>query len=592
MKLKIWHKMIIGIAIPSLIALIGGFLTYKYINDVDVRQRYIQMADDLREHVLEVRRNEKNFFHYKNREYLDNFHKAVLDLQNFIKDISKSAGDELGHAELINFHRTLDEYIAPTSKLITYYQQETDITERVRTEGRRLETYAEKGEHAEDLSTNFILNLRLLEKNYMLFRSRESYQKLNSGLSQLENFTPFCYTCRPYTSSIRELFRVHKEIDSLESSMRQTGQALEDLTGKISSIERGKISLFIAHSKRLMLLALILLCTLGPLFVYVTSNLIVAPVKRLAVITKKISEGDMTLRAPIREHDETYTLAVSFNTMLDTLQLTHHSLEKSLELLHEKQAQLVESEKRASLGLLVSGVAHELNNPLNNISLTAEYMKEDIGNLSIESLEEYIDDILMQSERAQHIVVDLLDFARARRYTGMEQLDIVRVVKESFRLVLNQLRVKEIKLVQNIPDTPIFVMGNRSKLEQVLISIMINAVQAMKEGGVLTVTVEPGSGKDTVQIKIGDTGEGIAKEEIKNIFEPFYTTKAVGEGTGLGLAVGRSLIIEHKGDITVESEPEHGAMFTITLPVYIEASGEELPHPPGPSDKERIHERI
>src|SRR4030066_2179527 len=113
--------------------------------------------------------------------------------------------------------------------------------------------------------------------------------------------------------------------------------------------------MFLTRSHRLLLIALALLCTLGPLFVYKTAGYIVEPIKRLAEITRKISEGDITLRAPLKEHDETYSLAISFNTMLDHLQLTHESLSKSIELLHQKQ---IEAEKRASLGFLISGVTH------------------------------------------------------------------------------------------------------------------------------------------------------------------------------------------------------------------------------------------
>ena len=289
-------------------------------------------------------------------------------------------------------------------------------------------------------------------------------------------------------------------------------------------------------------------------------------------ITNKISEGDVTLRAPLKEHDETYSLAISFNTMLDHLQLTQESLEKSLELLHEKQAQLVESEKRASMGFLVSGVAHELNNPLNNISLTAETMIEDMDELSHDELKGYIMDVFIQSERAHNIVENLLDFARARRSTEMEKLDLIQIVKGSIKLIANQLMVNNIKLQQDIPDGALYIKGNLSKLEQILVNIILNAIHAMKDSGTLTISIKPDAENKNIFIKISDTGPGIPKENLKNIFEPFFTTKPVGKGTGLGLSVTRTLVAEHSGEIKIESKLGVGTTFIIILPLYEETA--------------------
>jgi len=537
MQLKIWHKMIIGIAIPSFIAVLGGVLTYGYINDVKNRQEFVQVADDLKNHILEVRRNEKNFLHYKNKEYFNNVHTAISVFIDSINNVSPKTAEEIGEKEFSSLTESIQSYSNLIDSLYENYQQETKVTEKVRSEGRKLETFVEKGKHAKELSTSFILNLRRLEKNYMLFRDKGSFLKLDNGLSQLGNIIPFCNECRPYIKAIRNLFAVYEKNELIANDLQVTGNTLEKTTAEIAENERKKISSFITLTQRLLLVALVLLCTLGPLFVYKTSSYIATPIKRLAEITRKISEGDITLRAPLKEQDETYSLAVSFNTMLDHLQLTQQSLEKSLELLREKQAQLVESEKRASMGFLVSGVAHELNNPLNNISLTAETIIDDLKELTHEELKSYVQDIFIQSERAQRIVENLLDFARARRSTVMEKLDIINVVKESIKLIANQLRVNNINLEQDIPDGVFYVKGNLSKLEQILINIILNAIQAMTDTGTLTIGVKPDTENKKILIKISDTGPGIPEEDIKNIFEPFFTTKAVGKGTGLGLYV-------------------------------------------------------
>jgi two-component system NtrC family sensor kinase len=164
-------------------------------------------------------------------------------------------------------------------------------------------------------------------------------------------------------------------------------------------------------------------------------------------------------------------------------------------------------------------------------------------------------------------VENLLDFARARKSTVMEKLDIVEVVKESFILVGNQLRINDIHLQQDIPDTALYIKGNRSKLEQILVGIMTNAIQAIKSNGSLEVKVTADKDGGHALISISDTGPGIPESEIKHVFEPFFTTKPVGKGTGLGLSVAYSLAKEHNGDIQVRSEDGKGTTFTIILPL-------------------------
>ncbi len=568
MHLRIWHKMIIGIAIPSLIVLIGGLLALGYINNIKNRQGFVQIADDLKEHVLEVRRNDKNFLHYKNEEHLKKLHAAISVLVNSMNRIPPETIKKIGKDDFSLLNKSIERYATAIDELFANFNREDKDIEKVRTEGRKLETYVVKENHASDITTSFILHLRLLEKNYMLFRDKTSYYKLDKALSKLKNTIPLCYNCIPYIDAVHSLAATYEKNEAISREVQAIGNMLEEITGSIAIRERQRISSFITRTTYLLSAAMILLCTLGPFFVYKTAGHIVAPIRRLADITRQIADGNVNLRAPIREHDETYSLAVSFNKMLDKLQLTYQSLEKSMELLSEKQAQLVDSEKRASLGLLVSGVAHELNNPLYNISLTAETMRDGLGEYTREEMEELIQDIISQGKRARLIIDDLLDFARARKSTVMEKRNIVKVVRESIRLVANQMRMRNIELKMNLPDSDIFIIGNRSKLEQIFVSIFTNAIQAMQGKGILNISIKPDDENKNVLIKISDTGQGIAAENIRNIFEPFYTTKPVGEGTGLGLSVCLSLIQEHKGEVETESKLGKGTTFIIKFPLW------------------------
>lgn len=573
MNIKIWHKMIIGISIPSFITLFGIFLTYKYINDVKTRHGFVEIADDLKEKALETRRNEKNFLLYKTEEYHSYCKSALLSLSESVDRISLEIIDQVGKNDFTLLRNSIQNYSGLIDSLLINYREEYQAVENVREKGRKLEAYVLTGRHARELSTDDVLNLRRLEKNYMLFRDRASFERLNNELAQFGNMVPYCLECVQYTQGLNNLFSVYKKNIDMVEELQVIGSNLENVTQKLARSERQKVGTFFMHTQRLLLIAFILLCTLGPLLVYKTATYIVAPIKRLADITRKISDGDLDLRAPLKEHDETYHLSQSFNAMLDKLQFTQQSLEKSLELLHEKH---MEAEKRASLGFLVSGVAHELNNPLNNISLTAETMKEDLDGMSREEQKEYIQDILTQSERAKHIIDELLDFVGTRKSTAMEKLDIINVLGESVHLVSNQLKVTNIKLKMDVPKVPFFIRGNQSKLEEIFVNIMVNAIHAMKDSGTLTICARARDEDRSILIEITDTGCGIHEKDIKNIFEPFFTTKPVGEGTGLGLSVAHTLVAKHSGEISVKSKMGEGTTFVIRFPAYNESALPEV----------------
>ncbi|MHC4844324.1 MAG: HAMP domain-containing protein, partial [Planctomycetota bacterium] len=409
MKLKIWHKMIIGIAIPSFIAVLGGILTYGYINDVKNRQEIVQASDDLKEQVLEIRRNAKNFLQLKSNNQLNSLQGSISSLSSSLSTTTLNTAVEIGMDKINALKESSQTYSGLIGELNESFKKENKITKEVRAEGRKLESLVNTKKLAKELSTSFILRVRLLEKDYMLFRNDESYRELSKVLSQIKNVMPSCYECSPYIDAVHTLFKINAHIDSLSESLHAAGSRMEKITKITSGLQRQQINTFIAKTQNFTLAVLALLCTLGPLFVYKTSSFISAPIKRLAEITRKISEGDTSLRAPLKEQDETYALALSFNTMLDTLQKTKASLEESLHLLNEKQAQLVESEKRASMGFLVAGVAHELNNPLNNISLRAELVKEETKEYLSKGLHTYLHDIIMESQRAHKIINNLLD---------------------------------------------------------------------------------------------------------------------------------------------------------------------------------------
>jgi len=225
------------------------------------------------------------------------------------------------------------------------------------------------------------------------------------------------------------------------------------------------------------------------------------------------------------------------------------------------EQQLLQREKLSSIGLLAAGVAHEVNTPLAGISSYAQMLLKQIS--EDDPKHTLLEKIRVQTLRASGIVNNLLNFSR----TGdaqFREVDINRVLEDTIQLLEPQLRNTSIELVRRYDENLPVAFGNVSKLQQVFMNLILNARDAMHGGGRLTIETRV---SDTFAvIELSDTGVGIAPENIARIYDPFFTTKEVGQGTGLGLALSYGIIQEHSGRIFVDSRPGEGAHFTIKLP--------------------------
>jgi signal transduction histidine kinase len=245
---------------------------------------------------------------------------------------------------------------------------------------------------------------------------------------------------------------------------------------------------------------------------------------------------------------------------------SQRQLEKLLSVLDElssTQAQLVHSEKLASLGVLAGGVAHEINNPLMVILGRTELMLMDEDQSA--PIKKNLETIRVETERIAEIVQGLLTFARKSRQERIEQLDLNEVLERTLMLSEHQLTVGNVRVIKQLETRLPRIHANPGQLQQVLMNLMINAHHAMPNGGALTVRtgLVP---QHRVFVEIEDTGCGIAEDDLNRIFDPFFTTKEEGKGTGLGLSVSRNIIESHGGMIGVESTLGIGTLFRIVLP--------------------------
>jgi PAS domain S-box-containing protein len=227
------------------------------------------------------------------------------------------------------------------------------------------------------------------------------------------------------------------------------------------------------------------------------------------------------------------------------------------------EEQLQQREKLSSIGLLAAGVAHEVNTPLTGVS---SYTQMLLGMLAeTDPKHALLQKVRNQAERATNIVNNLLNFSRTGSATQFDELNMAQVLDDTLQLLEPQMRRSQIEIIRSYePDAP-RVYGNAGKLQQVFTNLLLNARDAIPEGGSIklaTLSAEDGS----LTIEVTDTGIGIAPENVAKIYDPFFTTKGVGRGTGLGLAVSYGIVQEHAGRISVDSTPGRGTTFRITLP--------------------------
>jgi two-component system, NtrC family, sensor kinase len=331
---------------------------------------------------------------------------------------------------------------------------------------------------------------------------------------------------------------------------------LEDHTGKrigilyVGAKQASFYTLVNTFNQRIVLVALgMMLLT----FILTTpvSRVITRPLEQirdLVVANRRVAEGDMSVRVSTQAGGEIGALTSSFNSMLDTLQVT--------------QDQLVQSEKLASLGQLAAGVAHELNNPLGTILLYSDILLKEADPAS----QTYRDLVMIvdETKRCKSIVGSLLEFARQNQVVA-KPTDLNALILSVIEVQRKRVEGKSIKIYHELSPSIPKIQADQAQITQVLTNLIENAADALPEGGKIVVrTLNSPAGMVTIEIE--DNGMGISPEDQKKLFTPFFTTKPIGRGTGLGLPIVYGIVKMHRGQISVQSNLNQGTTFTIQLP--------------------------
>jgi two-component system, NtrC family, sensor kinase len=452
------------------------------------------------------------------------------------------------------------------------------------------------------------LEIRRFEKNYFLYEQHSDYDENIQYVSRARdiiesNVTGFTAVASPeQIANMQESLKKYKDLmdeyakisrkdtarkNLFAARIRASGKNIITIAEEISKTERKNLQQILRISRRILLFSIVLLSLAAIAIGQILSRRVVKPLKSLEQSMGVIAEGTFKRIAIDSRDREIVSLMNAFNKMLKQLEL------------HERH--LIQSEKIASLGTLLSGVAHELNNPLSNISSSNQILMEEFKEAGERSPAaawpmdrdfslELISQINEQTDRARNIVRSLLDFSRDREFKK-ESLSLKNLFDETIQFVKGQVPTK-IGISLSIPED-IVIFADKQRMQQAFLNLIKNAIDAISpdEGAITIKAVKRRAmddledeekigisnylkfrGKctldqDTVDIEIQDSGSGIPLEIVSKIFDPFFTTKDVGKGSGLGLFIVHEIIEEHDGCIAVDSQPGSGTRFLIRLPL-------------------------
>jgi two-component system NtrC family sensor kinase len=393
---------------------------------------------------------------------------------------------------------------------------------------------------------------KLGEERYGIILSSKSYVVPILHKSGRKNYDRLLDILKEYLSLANNAISTKVVPHDFEGKLRTMGQDLTSVSELLLKQERENVSRTINNNVLMLITSLGVILIIQLILWQYFFSLIIQELTVMERMIKMVSEGRFHEVAvkPISPHNE--------------IEIAVKAISDMARKLEKREDEILQAGKLASLGVLISGVAHELGNPLNNISLMAQTYLSVYDMLGDEEKKNFMGDVYTQTERIRKIVENLLDFSRQKKQE-LQEWDLKEIVQMSLSLVANHLKLAKVRQQVVIPDNLPQVYVDASQIEQVLVNLFINAIQAMPEGGDLLVNGSYDPKSANLILEIRDTGIGIQKDILPNIFDPFFTTKST-KGTGLGLSVSYGIIRQHHGDISVESEEGQGTRFIIKLP--------------------------
>jgi two-component system, NtrC family, sensor kinase len=434
----------------------------------------------------------------------------------------------------------------------------------------------EKISYLEDISKleESVLETRRFEKNYLLYNDGQSLATALYHLARVQDLfakntakiaaltsprsaEEFQQNLQAYSgliSACADLAHSQKcPVDSetraeYEAKIRKTGSAVSEFAEAVARQKRQSIKETMGTSVKLELTAYVLVAIVMAVTGTFLFTKVLKPLRLLEKSTDDIAKGEFKPIDNLPPEKEIRDIFDSFNRMAVRLKT--------------REEQLVQSKKLASLGTMLAGVAHEVNNPLSNISSSCEILLEELDDGDKQWQRTLLRKVLEQVDKARGIVLNLLEFSRNKEFSK-ESFNLRQVLQKTLSLLHGQIP-SGVRIVTEI-DENLTIFADKQRIQQAFLNLISNAVQATDGEGEVRIRankLEDGM----VNVVIWDTGHGIREEDLPKIFDPFFTTKDVGQGTGLGLFITHDIILRHHGTIHVKSSPGQGTTFTVRIP--------------------------
>jgi len=420
---------------------------------------------------------------------------------------------------------------------------------------------------------NNILESRRYEKNYFLYGGEDSLDDVldmtqktseiidailyRDGVSSAitQKLKELGADMGGYTEKIHALPALKKtnaeQYSQTMAEVRQSGKKISEMSENIVNDEKKFIHATIVQLREQLLVWISVAIVIGVLLSLMVANFVFRPLAAVKRITAEIAQGRFRRIEVINSRDEIQEVMEACNIMVQELE--------------RRQDQLIQAEKLSSLGTLTAGVAHQLNNPLNNISTSCQIVIDEFDRGDTSLFKRMLNNIEQETLRARDVVKSLLEFARSQSsFSPPREASLADITRKALLLVKSQVP-SDVSLIVRIPDDLMLIMDPQ-RMQEVFINMIINAAQAIEQRGEIAITATVDAATQEVVIEIRDTGHGIKEENLTKVFDPFFTTKAEGHGTGLGLPVVYGIIQQHQGKISVQSTPGQGTSFFIRLP--------------------------
>ncbi|MFZ1026840.1 MAG: ATP-binding protein [Limnoraphis robusta] len=518
--------------------------------------------------------------------------------QNIVTQLENALKSLQSHPQQLII--VLGDNISYDYEVVKFY----DNLNRIQHQIHKLDTFIEL--HAEDI----VVEEKDVQKLFQAYHTTiKSYVELMESL--WKEIKPATLVQEEIPTAQQQIWNTLRDQEATQISL-EFERISEQLTRLITKAElqqkQADIQLQKANNLRVMIIvtSLFLSTTIAIILAILTSRAIALPIQKVTKVAQRVTEeSNFSLRVPVRSTDEIGTLAVSLNQLIEWVEKYTQDLRQAIKDLKTTQAQLIQSEKMSSLGQMVAGIAHEINNPISfihgnitpaleqiqdllnlvdlyqqNCSQISPEIEAKIAEIDLEFIAEDLPKLLssmkMGTQRIREIVLSLRNFSRLDE-AEIKQADIHEGI-DSTLLLLNHRLKPEIEVVKQYGNIPL-IDCYPAQLNQVFMNIISNAIDALEEAkthilyGVefstpaqITIQTEQ-INTQQIQVRIRDNGLGIRPEIKHKLFDPFFTTKKIGKGTGIGLSICYQIIQNHQGKIEVVSEYKKGAEFIITLPI-------------------------